>query len=199
MELRRFFSEINSDEPDSQSDDPDPVLNRFKPKSSWRPPTRSASIDAFITGIKSDLLNLTHKRKRKFNLTKEQYKGINDLVQNDKIVIKKADKGSAVVAMNKSDYLREGYRQPSDANFYKKIENDPTEQVASDIKNILSEMLEDELITEKNFDFFTKSEFSESRFYLLPKIHKKGAPGRPIYSSVTHPTCQVSKLIDAYM
>ena len=43
--------------------------------------------------------------------------------------------------------IQEGYRELSDANFYKKIENDPTEQVASDIKNILSEMLEDDLIS----------------------------------------------------
>ena len=77
--------------------------------------------------------------------------------------------------MNKEDYLR----QLSDANFYKQIDTDPTDKVASDINKILSEMLEDDLITDKNFDFLTKSEFFEGRFYLLPKIHKKMSLGDP--------------------
>ena len=101
--------------------------------------------------------------------------------------------------MNKDDYLREGYRQLSDSNFYEKIDTDPRNIMASEVKQILSEMLDDELITQKNFDYFTGSEFSEGRFYLLPEIHKKGVPGRPICSTVSHPTCQVSKLVDAYI
>ena len=36
--------------------------------------------------------------------------------KNPEIVIKKADKGSAVVIMNTTDYLREGYRQLRDHN-----------------------------------------------------------------------------------
>ena len=31
---------------------------------------------------------------------------------------------------------------------------------------------------------------------MLPKIHKKGTPGRPICSTVCHPTCQISKWVD---
>ncbi len=42
------------------------------------------------------------------------------------IIIKKADKGTATVVMNKSDYLKEGYRQLSDSAFYKKLDSDPT-------------------------------------------------------------------------
>ena len=117
------------------------------------------------------------------------------MTSNKDIIIKKADKGSAVVVMNKKDYLREGYRQLSD----KKIDHDPTTNVASEIQKILNDMLEEELITDKNFEFFTEQQFSESKFYLLPKIHKKGVPGRPICSTVSHPTCQVSKVVDAYI
>ena len=68
-------------------------------------------------------------------------------MSNPKIVIKKADKGSAVVVMNKDDYLREGYRQLSDSNFYEKIDTDPTDTLASQVKQILSKMLDAELIT----------------------------------------------------
>ena len=34
---------------------------------------------------------------------------------------------------------------------------------------------------------------------MLPKIHKKGVPGRPICSSVHHPTSRISKLVDEHI
>ena len=51
-------------------------------------------------------------------MTKEEKLGLDALKNNPEIVLKKADKGSAVVVMNTTDYLREGYRQLSDPNFY---------------------------------------------------------------------------------
>ena len=36
-------------------------------------------------------------------------------------------------------------------------------------------------------------------FYLLPKIHKKGVPGRPIYSSVNHLASIISKFVDEHI
>jgi hypothetical protein len=37
------------------------------------------------------------------------------------------------------------------------------------------------------------------RFYLLPKIHKKGIPGRPICSSIFHPTNRIGKFVDEHI
>ena len=34
---------------------------------------------------------------------------------------------------------------------------------------------------------------------MLPKIHKKGVPGRPICSSINHPTSRISKLVDEHI
>jgi hypothetical protein len=43
---------------------------------------------------------------------------LNELTTKPDIIIKKADKGSAVVVMNTTDYLREGLRQLQDRKFY---------------------------------------------------------------------------------
>ena len=40
---------------------------------------------------------------------------------------------------------------------------------------------------------------TEARFYLLPKIHKKNIPGRPICSSINHPTSNISKFVDEHI
>ena len=92
------------------------------------------------------------KRKGSDNLTKEQRMGITELCNNKNIVIKKADKGSAVVVMNTTDYLREGYRQLGDTNFYTKLKNDPTDSVSDKITRTLIEMKNKGYITEENLD-----------------------------------------------
>ncbi len=40
------------------------------------------------------------------NLTKEERKALKELKSNTNIVIKKADKGSAVIIMNRDDYIK---------------------------------------------------------------------------------------------
>ena len=55
------------------------------------------------------------------------------------------------------------------------------------------------LITEKNFDYLNMKNTTEGRFYLLPKIHKKNIPGRPICSSCNHPTANISKFVDEHI
>ena len=71
--------------------------------------------------------------------------------------------------MNTTDYLREGYRQLSDSNFYTKIREDPTEKMCK----VLTEMRNRKLFTEKNFEYLNIKNPKAGRFYLLPKIHKK--------------------------
>ena len=131
-----------------------------------------------------NLLNSKVNQCHQHNLTKEQWKGLMELRKNPEIVIKKADKGSAVVIMNTTDYLREGYRQLSDRNFYVKIREDPTEQISQKICKVLTEMKNFKLITEKNVEYLNIKDPKAVRFYLLPKIHKKQVPGRPICSSI---------------
>ena len=107
--------------------------------------------------------------------------------------------GSAVVIMNTTDYLCEGYRQLSDSNFYTKLKEDPTQKISDKICQTLTQMKNCKLITEKNFDYLNIKDPKAGRFYLLPKIHKKQVPGRPICSSIGHPTCNISKFVDAHI
>ena len=55
-----------------------------------------------------DLLKTKIKHKRHPNLTKAEILGIDQLKSNNDIIIKKADKVSAVVGTNITDHLREG-------------------------------------------------------------------------------------------
>ena len=175
------------------------IQAKFKPKSEWRPYPPSRTLDIFQRSIKQEILKCKFKHKRHDNLTKEERIGMRTLRENPQITIQKADKGSAVVVMNTTDYLREGYRQLQDEQFYQKIPEDITNKISNNILEHLTEMRSLNLITQKNFEFLNIPNPTEARFYLLPKIHKKTVPGRPICSSVNHPTAHISKFVDEHI
>ena len=66
------------------------------------------------------------------NISKAEHTAIKNLKERTDIVIKPADKGSAVVVMNTEDYLQEGHRQLSNSEFYKKLKSDPTNSIANE-------------------------------------------------------------------
>ena len=104
-----------------------------------------------------------------------------------------------MVVMNTTDYLREGYRQLGDTKYNTKLADDPTDKIAQGVRDTLKLVRQKGLISEKNFDHLATEHCTEARFYMLPKIHKKGVPGRPICSSVNHPTSRISKLVDEHI
>ena len=53
------------------------------------------------------------------------------------IIIKKADKSSSVVIMNRSDYIKEVERQLKNDKYYEHLNEDPSENLAKDIKILL--------------------------------------------------------------
>ena len=175
------------------------IHKNFVDKSTWKPNRVHQSLEIFQRSFKTGLLNSKVKKIRKPNLTREQTMSLRELSENPEIVIKKADKGSAVVVMNTTDYLREGYRQLSDSKFYTKLGHDCTDQVATNVTQTLTKMREKGLISDKNFEHLNPTNCTEARFYMLPKIHKKSVPGRPICSSVNHPTSRISKLVDEHI
>ena len=122
---------------------------------------------------------------------------IQELKERDDIVIKQADKGSAVVVMDKVDYLEEANRQMADERFYKKLDSDPTEEFSTKITQELIIMKENSHI-DKN-TYLKPDKPKAGRFYLLPKIHKVRNRGRPIVSENGHPTENSSEFLDFHL
>ena len=57
----------------------------------------------------------------------------------------------------------------------------------------------DDLIDEKTKQYLIQPDVKPGRFYILPKVHKPGNPGRPIVSSNSHPSERISHLIDRHL
>jgi hypothetical protein len=173
--------------------------NRFKKKSTWCPPKgANANLEAFLSCIREELFDLKPKRVQD-NLLGNERRAIRSLTNNKNIVIKKADKGSAVVVMDIEDYITEAERQLNDVNFYIHKNQDLTTTHTAQIIGILSKLLENKEITESVFQQLSPIGSRTSRFYFLPKIHKQIVKGRPIISGNGSPTEKISEFVDEHI
>ncbi|XP_061182321.1 uncharacterized protein LOC133190645 [Saccostrea echinata] len=107
------------------------------------------------------------------NLSKEERSALQSLKNRDDIVIKKADKGSTVVVLDKETYMAEAHRQLSDERFYKKLDSDPTKEFSTAITKTLDETFEKNEIGINVYETLNPIDCRPGQFYLLPKIHKE--------------------------
>ena len=115
-------------------------------------------------------------------------------------LIKPADKGSVTVIMDHSWYVKECDRQLKDTKYYQKQSSDLTNNVQERVKENTARIHRDNLIDYETLRYL--SSYSEPKagcFYILPKIHKQGNPGRPIISSNGHPTERISEFLDYHL
>ena len=74
------------------------------------PPGRNKTLDCYITAVEKAVLEgapSTCRKKLRSNFTRKECEVLTTLKQDANIVIFQADKGSAVVVQNRSDYLAE--------------------------------------------------------------------------------------------
>ena len=79
--------------------------------------------------IEQDLHRLKYRQPKKKNLNTEEYQSIKSLRNHPHIFIKPADKGSAIVILDKHNYISEGERQLQDEQFYEDTNTDLTGEV----------------------------------------------------------------------
>ncbi len=141
------------------------------------------------------------KSPKRPNLSNEEKIALRELENNPNIVIKPADKGSAVVVMNIADYVQEAMKQLSDTKSYKKEDTNLTDQFNSEIKQELDRMLLAGEIGEKCHAYLYVKNPRTALFYLLPKIHKGilPPPDRPILSANDCPIERISQFVDFFL
>ena len=123
------------------------------------------------------------------------------LADDRTIVIKKADKGSCVVAWNRKDYIKEAEKQLNDNNVYKEK---LLQELVGTSKNLFQNLKAKGKISDKQLKYFAyqyKEVTNLGKLYLLPKIHKclANVPGRPVISNCATPTEKASEFLDHHL
>ena len=132
--------------------------------------------------------------KDKFNnLTNSERKALYDLKNDKSIVIKSADKGSAVVVWDREDYIKEAEKQLDDEEIYEEVSNDAA-PLLKIINGVIAKIRKRGDLKRDTLDYFIMKDPKLARFYLLPKIHKRlhNVLGRPVISNSGYYTENIS-------
>ncbi|XP_078374399.1 uncharacterized protein LOC144657936 [Oculina patagonica] len=97
-------------------------------------------------------------------------------------------------------YVNECNRQLNDIKYYEKQSSDLTKKIQGLVVEYTTRLHNDNLIDSETLKYLSSnSDPKAGRFYILPKIHKQGNPGRPIISSNGHPTERISEFVDYHL
>lgn len=183
----------------------------FIAKSTWTPNTADIS---FLTQtlIRNNLKTLTHLqscRAHTDNLTPQQRVALRQLKCNADLVIKPADKGSAVVVMDRQQYLLEAHRQLDNTTHYIQLPHSLQSETQSQLISIFHNLQKKGYINQKQKSYLIGPNPPRSRrFYLLPKIHKdpkawtvpfEVPQGRPIVSDCQSESYNAAQYIDYFL
>ncbi len=208
LRLIAFFGENNGSRPSNnvtpdantgQGTTPPPCSHPdLRDKSPWTPPIGPLALERLLFLIEQDLGKYTPTPPTQKNLHRSERAALAELKAMSDIIIKPADKGSAVVVLNKHDYINEGLRQLSDTKFYKRLDYNPTESFNDKVKEVVEQLYKDGEISEGLKRYLIVDTPRTPQLYLLPKIHKGKVPppGRPIESACSSPTERISQLCD---
>ena len=220
IKLHDFFKE------DTHDYNPKLFKNLFIPKSTWVPPDNRLSVEArkIIADISDYTASLVKRNLRPItnpkigpllrlpnwrpNISRLETDAIKKLKSNRDIIIKSADKGGAVVVMDRRLYELEGLRQLTNKHYYTEIERPLASETVPLINKTLNEIYRSGFISEKQLRFLSPEVPEKSRpFYLLPKVHKPRhkwphpnmPEGRPIVADCGSETDGICKYIDHYL
>lgn len=184
---------------------------RFTPPSHWTPPPHKLPPEVHFL-IKQDNKEVhkhekIHKDRR--NLTEDEIQALTELKHNKHIVIKPADKGSAVVILSRDQYIFEAMRQLQDTNYYRKLDSPIYLHTVPMVQHVIDRLYNKKFINIRQKQYL-KGEVEPRirRFYILPKIHKdpdkwtipfKIPAGRPIVSDCGSETYATAEYIDHFL
>ena len=135
------------------------------------------------------------------NLTDAEHKALIELSKDKEIIITKADKGNAVVIQNKTDYLEKVHKLLTSTGKFKELKKDVTisreEEFIKYLRSINSSSQKGSgEISDEVYKEIMPFGSRPGIIYGLPKIHKEGAPVRPIISAIGTYTYKTAKYLN---
>ena len=120
-----------------------------------------------------------------------------DLKNVKTIVIKGADKGSAVVVWDRDDYIQEAGKQLGDKKIYEEVSTDP-QPLINTIRRVVEKIRKRGDLSADNIEYFMVKDPKFARCYLLLKIHKRleNVPGRSVISNCEFYIENISAFLD---
>ena len=126
------------------------------------------------------------------SLFEAQNLALRELKKDRDYIVLTADKGVAMVIMDRQDYISQANNLLSQ-NTYRSIPWDPTNTIKNKLINILKRVKSQTGLNNQTYKAMYPTGCVPPKFYGLSKIHKPDTPLRPIMSSCGSVTDGVAK------
>ena len=140
---------------------------------------------------KEILQHYKNKKGHTCNITKKEQEAIKTLREDASHMVLIADKGVALIVMDKSQYIDKCMTLLDDTKFYKPY-RDTTKKLQRDVQEALQQLNNDHG-TSRLYDW--SKQYYNKLLYGLPKIHKANCPMQPIVSVCGTATYQLAKFL----
>ena len=127
------------------------------------------------------------------NINREEIQALAELKRDSSKVIIPADKGVALVVMDKPDCITKAQDLLEEKKTYKEIPTDPTNKLKTKLISLLKKIKADGGIEDQLYKKTYPTGAVAPKFYGLPKIHKGDIPLRPTVSSRGSISYEVAK------
>ena len=114
---------------------------------------KQSAIEVDLSRLEEEISSLDYKVGY-CNLRNGERDSIYSLKNDNSIIIKEADKGSAVVAWDRDDYLKESKNQLNDKNVYQELTGDVEGPLEKIIKSVLKKIRDRRDISDSTLDYF---------------------------------------------
>lgn len=116
------------------------------------------------------------------------------LKQNPDVIVTTSDKGNVTVIMDKGDYNKK-IKDILQTSSFKQINRDPTLTIQNKANKYITQLNNLNIIDDVTAKCMRTYNSVTPKLYGNPKVHKEGAPLRPIVSSINSPTNSLAKYL----
>ena len=196
----------------NKSDSRTLLEKQFYENSDWSPPKACLEIENFILRIQEYFDKWKPPQRLCDNLSKEERDFMNHIRSDHETVYMWEDKGPSFTKMTREQYLDAGKAELNKPN-YEKVDEDPTDDIAKQIKGFVNKLFSDGQISEKIMSYLLNGDKKLSKFYHLLKTHKipldienpaqwledNGYPVRGIIAGCGSPTERLAGFVDFFL
>jgi hypothetical protein len=196
MRLKEYFL-------DAETRDKRPEWMGRKASSFTPPKSREANLEAYLDIVASETTKMlrTKTDENWDNLTQNERDTLNKLSKTRNLVFKPADKGGALVVMDREEY-KNAMLEMLNEDQYKEVKEDLNPKFQLEVKKSVEEIRKGGHIDEKEAEYLCNEEPKTPTMYGQPKIHKpfeKFPKLRPIVSGCGSICERISNLVDFYL
>lgn len=122
-----------------------------------------------------------------------------ELLHDQSIIIRPADKGSGIVVMDTNKYVDQLENKMINSASYDRVKVDKSKQITNKIKKLINNIYKKGPITSELRHYLLPTEISSGKLQANPKIHKENHPFRTIVNGRQHPTEKLAEYVESQL